>query len=361
MTSSGSFTITASGKGISDARAVQFPTWSEEKGQDDIVWYQAVKEGNSFVARGSLASHRSTGGFQVHAYANRGSGYAFAGQAAFRVEPPGVPSGGSVQFVSVNSDTNTGYFAVHVPVNAGTAPVTKVSIAIWGEANGQNDLRWIDAHAVGGNVWEAADSVRNHRFETGSYIAHVYVTDANGAYTFVGGCTQEGVSYTGAYTLSAPLVNQLPSYPVYCEAASITMLISYAVGYQVPMSQVVGFMPFSGRSPDLGWGKFGGSTGWTIYPPATNPMLNPYGLSALDLSGGSIETIKASIRGGKPVVVWFLDALGAGSTHCVLVTGYDNAGNIYYNDPYGAYYRVISDDTFVYWWTRHGSKAMTYA
>jgi uncharacterized protein YvpB len=58
-------------------------------------------------------------------------------------------------------------------------------------------------------------------------------------------------------------------------------------------------------------------------------MLNPYGIGTVDLSGGSLETIKATIRSGKPVVVWFLDALGAGSTHCVIVTGYDNAGNIY--------------------------------
>jgi uncharacterized protein YvpB len=360
LTPSGGFTVTASGKGLSDAKSMQFPTWSESGGQDDIIWYQAKKEGNAFVARGSLASHRSFGKFYVHAYADHGSGARFVGATTFDVEYT-APSGGATQFVAVNSDTNTGYFAVHVPVTAGSVPISKVSIAIWGEKDGQNDLRWVDAHVVGGNVWGAADAVPNHRFETGTYIAHVYVTDVYGNSTFISGSSQSGIRYTGPYQLSVPLINQLPSYPVYCEAASIAMLVSHAAGYTVPMNQVVGFMPRSSRSPDLGWGQFGGSTGWTIYPPATNPMLNPYGLSTRDLSGSSLETIKEVIRSGNPVVVWFLGALGPGSTHCVIVTGYDGVGNIYYNDPYGAVSRVIPADTFNRWYTGHGSKAMTYS
>jgi uncharacterized protein YvpB len=297
----------------------------------------------------------------VEEYINRSVSSTPIGPETFQVEPPEPSSEGSVQFTAVNSDTATGYFAITAQIEAEAIPVTKVSVAVWGEENGQNDLRWIDADIVGENIWGVSDDVRKHNYETGTYIAHVYATDANGERSFAGACTQTGIVYTGPYMLSVPMVNQLPSYPSYCEAASITMLISHAVGYETPMSQVVGFMPLSSISPDLGWGRFEDATGWTIYPSATVPMLSPYGLETIDLSGASLDVIKATVRSGKPVAVWLIDALGPGSTHCVVVTGYDSSGNIYYNDPYGARYREISESTFNYWWVRHGSKAMTYA
>jgi hypothetical protein len=45
--------------GVQNAKSVYFPTWSQVNGQDDIVWYRAVDQGNgTWKASVNLANHR---------------------------------------------------------------------------------------------------------------------------------------------------------------------------------------------------------------------------------------------------------------------------------------------------------------
>jgi lipoprotein-anchoring transpeptidase ErfK/SrfK len=195
--------IAAGGGAYSSTAAVWFPTWSLTGGQDDIVWYNATKTGNAWIARVPLSNHRSTGAFSVHAYGAGGTLSAtvaqktYIGQTSFTVS---APTGSNVQFLGVNADTYNGSFSVHVNVTPGQVPIAGVKIAVWSAVNGQNDLRWIDAHVVSGNTWGVSDRVRDHRVESGTYYAHVYVVDANGAMTFVGSAVQTGILYTGPTT-----------------------------------------------------------------------------------------------------------------------------------------------------------------
>ena len=58
----------------SSASKVQFPIWSDDGGQDDIVWYNASKQADgSWQASFSTANHLHSGKYHVHAYVN-GSG-----------------------------------------------------------------------------------------------------------------------------------------------------------------------------------------------------------------------------------------------------------------------------------------------
>ena len=51
--------------------SVQFPTWSEENGQDDIVWYDAVKnEDGAWTCEINLEDHQTSGIIDVHVYAD---------------------------------------------------------------------------------------------------------------------------------------------------------------------------------------------------------------------------------------------------------------------------------------------------
>lgn len=46
-----------------------FPTWSEENGQDDLVWYQAERsDENTWHVQVDLSAHRSGGIYNVHIY-----------------------------------------------------------------------------------------------------------------------------------------------------------------------------------------------------------------------------------------------------------------------------------------------------
>ena len=57
-----------------DYDGVDFPTWSEENGQDDIVWYSAQKnEDGNWIAVIPMKNHHSSGRYQIHAYGTNGS------------------------------------------------------------------------------------------------------------------------------------------------------------------------------------------------------------------------------------------------------------------------------------------------
>ncbi|MDO4490415.1 MAG: GBS Bsp-like repeat-containing protein [Lachnospiraceae bacterium] len=57
-----------------NAVSVLMPAWSEEKGQDDIVWYRAEKQADgSFQAVISLDKHKHSGNFITHIYVSNGT------------------------------------------------------------------------------------------------------------------------------------------------------------------------------------------------------------------------------------------------------------------------------------------------
>lgn len=50
-------------------KKVEFPTWSDANGQDDLVWYQAVKQADgSWVADIYSSKHNSPGSYTIHCY-----------------------------------------------------------------------------------------------------------------------------------------------------------------------------------------------------------------------------------------------------------------------------------------------------
>lgn len=60
--------------------------------------------------------------------------------------------------------------------------VTKVMVAVWTNANGQDDLRWYQAKLKGDTATLAINS-SDHNYESGKYITHIYVYDAAGNVT----------------------------------------------------------------------------------------------------------------------------------------------------------------------------------
>ena len=62
-------TVTLTGR--SDLTKVWFPTWSAVNGQDDLQWYQAVRQSNgdwSYTV--NLSQHRDKGTYFIHVYGN---------------------------------------------------------------------------------------------------------------------------------------------------------------------------------------------------------------------------------------------------------------------------------------------------
>ncbi|MDO4183428.1 MAG: GBS Bsp-like repeat-containing protein, partial [Coriobacteriia bacterium] len=113
---------------------VQFAVWSEANGQDDLVWLDGGLFGSDWVAGDALSTHAFQGGsYQVHAYANTGGAMTFLGATTVQV------SGLSATVSAWDEGSVLGCKAAGLGNFGG-----RVQFAVWSEANGQDDLVWLD-------------------------------------------------------------------------------------------------------------------------------------------------------------------------------------------------------------------------
>ncbi|SHK15697.1 GBS Bsp-like repeat-containing protein [Hespellia stercorisuis] len=67
------------------ATEVQFPTWSNAGGQDDIIWYSAGKSGKSWTATIDGRKHHNWGDFTSHVYATVNGEQSYVGKTSYTV------------------------------------------------------------------------------------------------------------------------------------------------------------------------------------------------------------------------------------------------------------------------------------
>ena len=153
---------------------VKFAVWSMENGQDDLAWYNAEKQADgNWACKVDLTKHHSTGNYQVHAYASTGdsdtmrmAGHVVAQIAAFDdVKPPKVVA-------TVTADYSTMKITVR---NA--EGYEKISVPVWSEVNGQDDIKWYKATKQAGGSWTCDVDLAAHN-SMGRYLVHVYGTKA---------------------------------------------------------------------------------------------------------------------------------------------------------------------------------------
>ena len=153
---------------------VKFAVWSMENGQDDLAWYNAEKQADgNWACKVDLTKHHSTGNYQVHAYASTGdsdtmrmAGHVVARIAAFDdVKPPKVVA-------TVTAD----YSMIKITVRNAEG-YEKISVPVWSEVNGQDDIKWYKATKQAGGSWTCDVDLAAHN-SMGRYLIHVYGTKA---------------------------------------------------------------------------------------------------------------------------------------------------------------------------------------
>ena len=66
------------------ASRVQFPTWSDANGQDDVVWYEGVNQGNGkWTAVVDSIKHNSAGNYTTHVYVTDQNGFYSVGAVQY--------------------------------------------------------------------------------------------------------------------------------------------------------------------------------------------------------------------------------------------------------------------------------------
>ncbi len=159
-------------------RDIRFAVWSEDKGQDDLVWYSARSGKGVYYVEIPLNNHDSNGKFQVHAYA--------------------LMTDGRMQILNITTFTYQSSAAISVRDTSGTEKEFQVSVntpkavggiqqiqaAVWSKTGGQDDIIWYNVSANGGS-YTAKIPVSNHR-TAGEYYVHVYARNQRGSMILLG-------------------------------------------------------------------------------------------------------------------------------------------------------------------------------
>lgn len=217
-----SSTFTAIADSVSDpsgVSGVRFAVWTEWNGQDDLKWYRGQNDGrgNWMVAIDAKNHNNEYGKYIIHAYGTDNLGNdGFMGASSVTVMHRDIkPPTASGLSVSANPVTNPEISVFAENVVDDWSGVDNVRIAVWSNANGQDDIKWYNLGNIGGNNWGRTINMTD--FNTiGNYTIHAYARDKAGNDGLIGSKTIDvTVSAIGGYKIMGPAdvsANQLANY-----------------------------------------------------------------------------------------------------------------------------------------------------
>ena len=167
---------------------VKLPTWSSERGQDDIVWYTATKQANgTYKLTVNAANHKgSTGEYNVHLYYVQGDGKLVGVGGTTTKVSVAKPEG---KLTIANNDPKTGTFDVIVSEVSSPQGVREVLLPTWSNDQGQDDIIWHKAQKQSDGTYKFTVRASEHKNSVGDYSVHLYYVQNDGKMVGVGGTT----------------------------------------------------------------------------------------------------------------------------------------------------------------------------
>ncbi|EHI74428.1 surface antigen [Streptococcus criceti] len=167
---------------VSDSKgilAVKVPIWTDRNDQDDIIWYDGVKQGDgTYKVAVKLSDHKNeTGTYNIHLYYVETDG-AMKGVAAqqVKVAEPQVTRTGTLSF----SNKDNGDFDVIVSTVTDSQGLKAVKVPVWTDRNDQDDIIWYDGVKQADGTYKVTVRVSDHKNETGLYNVHLYYLENDG-------------------------------------------------------------------------------------------------------------------------------------------------------------------------------------
>ena len=167
---------------------VKLPTWSSERGQDDIVWYTATKQANgTYKLTVNAANHKgSTGEYNVHLYYVQGDGKMVGVGGTTTKVSVAKPEG---KLTIANNNPKTGTFDVIVSEVSSPQGVREVLLPTWSNDQGQDDIIWHKAQRQTDGTYKFTVRASEHKNSVGDYSVHLYYIQNDGKLVSVGGTT----------------------------------------------------------------------------------------------------------------------------------------------------------------------------
>ena len=117
----------------------------------------------------------------------------YTGRFTANAKPAADPTEGSLsgKINIVNNDTMAGRFDVVISNVKAPNGVRTVSVPIWSETGGQDDLVWYTANRQANGTYTVNVKAADHKNSTGLYNVHLYYVQNNGQLTGVGGTSTQ--------------------------------------------------------------------------------------------------------------------------------------------------------------------------
>ena len=165
-------------------KEVLVPVWSNQNGQDDLIWHKAVLQSDgSYRATIKASDHKNDSGkYNVHVHfidSNNHRSYVTQTVTEIRQNKPS----GTLTIENNNSETGT-FDAVIRNVVAPTG-LKEVLVPTWSNKNGQDDLVWHKAIRQSDGSYRATIKASDHKNDSGKYSVHVHFIDANNHRSYV--------------------------------------------------------------------------------------------------------------------------------------------------------------------------------
>ena len=255
--------------------------WSQQDGQDDLVWYNATANGDgTYTIRVPMCKYNVVGRYLVHVYNHGIHGQLLDGLTFQNTHVVGhtdtvasdsstCVSAGQVKYVcrycgashtsstpakrhTVSAVVDSECRTMTVTMDAGNGHAhSNVRFAVWSSVNGQDDLTWYTAKKNASGQWTYTVPLVNHN-STGTYFIHVYSSDS-GQNRLIGNTTAQVAKLPAPDTVTAQVSDNCRTMSIRLDTARSYSGIRFAVWSS------------AGGQDDLVWytAKNGGSGSWT--------------------------------------------------------------------------------------------------
>ena len=182
-------------------KAVKVPVWTVKNDQDDIIWYDAVKQSDgTYKVNVKLSEHKNErGDYNVHLYYQESDGKM---RGVLGTKTTVAEAKLSGQLAITNQSTQG--FDVIISEVSNPNGVKTVKVPVWSTQGGQDDIIWYNATKQNDGTYKVAVNVKDHKNNSGEYNVHLYYEQNDGSL--------KGVSATRT-TVEAPKAQPAPAMP----------------------------------------------------------------------------------------------------------------------------------------------------
>lgn len=173
-------------------KKILLPTWSSEKDQDDVRWYEAAKQADgTYKITVKASDHKnSVGEYNIHLYYVQENGQMVGvggTKTIVSLDKTSMKPTGTITIVNNNSQTGT--FDIIVSNVSNPNGVREVKLPTWSAAGGQDDIVWHVAIRQADGTYKFTVKASDHKNSTGEYIIHLYYVQDDGTMVGVGAAT----------------------------------------------------------------------------------------------------------------------------------------------------------------------------